>query len=124
MEIKVQGISKRFGATLALDNIDLSFQSGEIHTLVGENGAGKSTLGKIISGVYLPDSGTISIDGNLVEFSQPYDALALGITIIAQELALVPGLSVLENIFLGIEDSRGPLINTKEIRRKIGRAHV
>ena len=118
MEIKVQGISKRFGATLALDNIDLSFQSGEIHTLVGENGAGKSTLGKIISGVYLPDSGTISIDGNLVEFSQPYDALALGITIIAQELALVPGLSVLENIFLGIEDSRGPLINTKEIRRR------
>ena len=118
MEIKVQGISKRFGTTLALDNIDLSFQSGEIHTLVGENGAGKSTLGKIISGVYLPDSGTISIDGNLVEFSQPYDALALGITIIAQELALVPGLSVLENIFLGIEDSRGPLINTKEIRRR------
>ena len=103
MKIEVKEISKRFGATLALDSVSLVIESGEIHTLVGENGAGKSTLGKIIAGVYQKDSGTILIDGEVIEYASTYEALQRGITIIAQELSLVPARSVIENVFLGIE---------------------
>ena len=118
MKIEVKEISKRFGATLALDEVSLVIESGEIHTLVGENGAGKSTLGKIISGVYQKDSGTILIDGKIAEYSSTYEALQLGITIIAQELSLVPRRSVIENVFLGIEDVNGPFVARRKLRTR------
>ena len=119
MKIEVQAISKRFGATLALDSVDLTFNSGEIHTLVGENGAGKSTLGKILSGIYQPDSGRIVIDGEPVSFNSPRAALNAGITIIAQELALVPNQNVLNNIYLGLEETTGPFLNDKLTSKKL-----
>jgi len=118
VKIEVKEISKRFGATLALDSVSLTFESGEIHTLVGENGAGKSTLGKIIAGVYQKDSGTILIDGQVVEYASTYEALQRGITIIAQELSLVPARSVIENVFLGIEDTSGPFVARKKLRER------
>lgn len=118
MKIEVKEISKRFGATLALDKVSLVIESGEIHTLVGENGAGKSTLGKIIAGVYQKDSGTILIDGQVIEYASTYEALQRGITIIAQELSLVPARSVIENVFLGIEDTTGPFVVRKKLRER------
>lgn len=118
MKIEVKEISKRFGATLALDNVSLKIESGEIHTLVGENGAGKSTLGKIIAGVYQKDSGTILINGQVSEYASTYEALQRGITIIAQELSLVPARSVIENVFLGIEDTNGPFVARKKLRQR------
>jgi len=118
VKIEVKEISKRFGATLALDAVSLTVENGEIHTLVGENGAGKSTLGKIIAGVYQKDSGTIFIDGVAVEYNSTYEALQRGITIIAQELALVPGRTVIENVFLGIEDVNGFFVARKKLRQR------
>lgn len=95
---------------MALDDVHVSFQKGTIHALVGENGAGKSTLGKLIAGVLAPDNGHLTVDGEQVEFRSPRQALESGITMVAQELSLVPALTVLENVFLGIEASRGPFL--------------
>ena len=97
----VEGISKRFGATVALDGVDFDVAFGEIHAIVGENGAGKSTLIRILSGVHRPDRGVVRIDGRERQFSSPRDAIAAGIVTIPQELRLVPKLSIAENIALG-----------------------
>jgi rhamnose transport system ATP-binding protein len=121
VKIEVNEISKRFGATLALDGVSLTIESGEIHTLVGENGAGKSTLGKIIAGVYQKNSGTILIDGQVAEYATTYEALQRGITIIAQELSLVPARSVIENVFLGIEDTNGPFVARKKLQERFAK---
>ena len=118
MDLEVKGLTKRFGATLALDQVNLKIASGQIHALVGENGAGKSTLGKIMSGVYQPDSGQLVLAGRPVEIRSPREALSQGITIIAQELSLVPTRSVIENVFLGIEDHRGAWVLRKSIRAR------
>ena len=96
--VELVGVTKRFGATVALDEVDLVIMPGTVHAIVGENGAGKSTLGKIISGVLRPDSGSLRVEGEVVEFGSPRDALDHGITTIAQELSLVPGRSVVENV--------------------------
>jgi ABC-type sugar transport system ATPase subunit len=98
-------LDKRFGATHALKAVDLEFEAGEVHALVGENGAGKSTLGRIIAGVMAPDAGEVRVAGRAVQFRSPRDALDRGITTIAQEISLVPSRSVIENVFLGIEDN-------------------
>jgi rhamnose transport system ATP-binding protein len=95
------GISKRFGATQALDNVALTLLPAEIHALVGENGAGKSTLVKILAGLYPPDSGQISLDGAKVQIGGPARARELGIAVIHQEPRLFPDLAVAENVFLG-----------------------
>lgn len=108
--VEVRGVTKRFGGTVALDDVHVSFQKGTIHALVGENGAGKSTLGKLIAGVLTPDDGKLVIDGEEVEFRSPRQALGHGITMVAQELSLVPALTLLENVFLGIETGRGPFL--------------
>src|SRR5512144_248816 len=104
--VEARGIDKRFGGVQALHGIDLAIQRGTVHALVGENGAGKSTLGKIICGVLRPDGGELHVDGRPVTYASPRAALADGITMIQQEVALVPKLSVLENVFLGIESNR------------------
>jgi ABC-type sugar transport system ATPase subunit len=104
--ISLQHLSKRFGATHALSDVSLSIAHGEIHALVGENGAGKSTLGKIVGGVYRPDSGGLQVLGKSVTGWDTRAALAGGVAMIQQELSLVPEMTVAENVFLGRETHR------------------
>ncbi len=99
--LAIDGVSKRFGATRALDGVTLALAAGEILALVGENGAGKSTLIRILGGVHQPDAGALRLDGMVLRFADPRAALAAGIVVIPQELRLVPALSVAENIMLG-----------------------
>ncbi len=99
--IRVIALTKQFGATRALDNVDFSLDFGEVHALVGENGAGKSTLIKILSGIHRADSGTIEIAGEPRVFNSPRSAIEAGIITIPQELRMVPALSIAENIALG-----------------------
>jgi ribose transport system ATP-binding protein len=96
-----EGVSKQFGATLALQSVDFAVAFGEIHAVVGENGAGKSTLIRILGGVHRPDRGVIHVNGEERHFASPREAIAAGIVTIPQELRLVPALSVAENIALG-----------------------
>ena len=103
--LRMEQISKSFPGVQALSNVQLEVRRGEIHALMGENGAGKSTLMKILAGIYHPDSGTIEIDGETISIDTPRKAMALGISIIHQELNLAPNLSVAENISLGREPS-------------------
>jgi len=117
-DVEVVGVSKRFRGVPALTNVTLSIGSGEVHALVGENGAGKSTLGKIISGVYTADSGEIRIGGETVNFRSPRHAMDRGIVTIAQELAIVPYLSVAENCFLGAEPERYGFVRRRTMRRR------
>ena len=91
-------IAKRFPGVVALDDVSVAIEAGSCHALCGENGAGKSTLGKIVAGVYTPDSGTVEIDGKAVSFASPAAALAAGIGMVHQELAFCDNLSVAENL--------------------------
>ena len=100
--VEFRGVSKSFGATVALRDVSLTVTTGEVHALVGENGAGKSTLGKVLAGIVPPDAGEVLLAGRTEQLGSPRQALAAGVTMIAQELSLVPGLSVAENVFLGI----------------------
>jgi simple sugar transport system ATP-binding protein/ribose transport system ATP-binding protein len=114
--IRAENISKRFGATQALDNVSIELIKGEVHAFAGENGAGKSTLGKIISGLYSPDSGELFLDDQLITKWGTAKAQKSGVVLIAQELSLVPKLSVAENVFLGVESHRLGVLsgNTKD----------
>jgi ABC-type sugar transport system ATPase subunit len=104
--IQADEISKTFGPVQALSNVSLKIFPGEVHTLAGENGSGKSTLMRIIGGVIQPDSGSISVEGHQQEFDNVRAAMRQGVTIVSQELSLVPALSVAENIFLGHQQVR------------------
>jgi ABC-type sugar transport system ATPase subunit len=104
--LEMHGIVKQFPGVRALDGVDLDVRAGEVHCLLGQNGAGKSTLIKVLAGAHQPDAGTISWRGEQVALSGPQAALSRGIATIYQELDLVPGLSVADNIFLGRERSR------------------
>jgi ribose transport system ATP-binding protein len=99
----MRGITKRFGGVLACDDAELSVRAGEVRALLGENGAGKSTLMNVLAGVITDHEGSITVAGRPCRFRGPADAQAAGIAMIHQELDLVPGLSVAENIFLGRE---------------------
>jgi simple sugar transport system ATP-binding protein len=101
--VKMEGISKNFGAIKALEDVTITLQRGEVLGIVGDNGAGKSTLIKILSGVYQPDRGVIYFDGNRVTFNSPIDARRIGIETIYQDLALVDDLNIYQNIFLAKE---------------------
>lgn len=101
LSLKVSGLTKTFPGVKALESVDLSVKTGEVHALLGENGAGKSTLLKILSGAQGSDAGTIEFDGHPLEVETPVDATAAGIVTIYQEFSLIPPLSVAENIFLG-----------------------
>ena len=103
------GITKHFDAVKALQGASLELHSGEVHTLAGENGSGKSTLLKILAGVIRPDDGKISVNGSEVSFSGVRDAMSHGISMVSQELSLVPHLSIAENVFLGHNQTRGKL---------------
>jgi ABC-type sugar transport system ATPase subunit len=103
--LKLTNISKAFGGVQALDDVSLDVYKGEVHAIVGENGAGKSTLMKIIAGALYPDSGTIEFEGNKVDFMSPRDASEIGISIVYQDPIFFKELSVLENIYMGEEES-------------------
>src|SRR5215212_4846692 len=118
--LRMEKVSKRFGATIALDGVSISVDSGEILALVGENGAGKSTLMKILSGAYRPDAGSIAIDGVPFIPENPHHARRCGIAMIYQELTLAPHLSVEENILLGAEPATLGWLNRSK-RREIAR---
>ena len=98
--LEMRGIGKRFPGVVALEGVDLVLAGGKVHALMGENGAGKSTLIKIMAGVYGKDAGTIRIDGREVALRTPRDALAEGIKVVFQEIALISEFTVAENIFL------------------------
>lgn len=117
-----ENITKRFAGVTALDNVCLTFEGGQVTAVIGENGAGKSTLMKILSGVYTDYEGQIRLSGQLVRFGSTRDAQAAGITIIHQELALIPYLTIAENIFLGRElITRWGTLDRKAMRAKTRR---
>jgi ribose transport system ATP-binding protein len=115
--LEMQSIVKTFPGVRALDGVDLDVRAGEVHCLLGQNGAGKSTLIKVLAGAHRPDEGEIRWEGEAVTLSTPNAAIDRGISTIYQELDLVPGLTVAENIFLGHELSRGGLSRRTETRR-------
>jgi len=115
--VQLVSISKRFGATQALDNVSLDLRAGEVHGFAGENGAGKSTLGKIIAGLYTQDQGTIRLDGHELTRWDASKAQRHGVVLIAQELSLVPELSVADNVFLGVEHHRLGVLKTNTKKR-------
>ena len=96
----VEGISKRFGITRALEDVSVSFRAGEVHALMGENGAGKSTLGKVLAGLHRPDAGRITLDGQELPLGSIEASFGRGVRIVHQELAQCPNLSVAENLCL------------------------
>jgi ribose transport system ATP-binding protein len=113
----MRGIRKTFGATTAVNGVDLSVRPGEVCAIVGQNGAGKSTLMAILSGALQPDSGTMLLDGAPYRPADPLHARRAGVAMIYQELSLAPHLSVAENILLGMEPSRLGMIRRAEMRR-------
>ena len=108
--IEVHGLSKYFGHVIALEDVSLDVQAGEVHCLLGDNGAGKSTLIKLLSGVYRPSRGEIRVEGEPVRFDSPRDARTHGIATVYQDLAMIPLISIARNFFLGAEPTlgRGP----------------
>ena len=120
--LEMRGVRRSFGATKALRGVELTVAPGEVMALVGENGAGKSTLMKILSGAIPPDDGKMFLDGAEYIPTNPLNARKSGVAMIYQELALAPHLSVMENILLGIEPRRGPLLNWPEMKRRAAAA--
>ena len=116
LALEMHNITKSFPGVLALDDVSFGCARGEVHALCGENGAGKSTLIKILGGVYQPDAGAIRIDGRSVTFSHPVAARKAGVSIIHQELSLLPYRTVAENIFLGIEPTRYGALDRRRMR--------
>src|SRR5215210_2899725 len=104
--LRMEGIVKRFAGATALAGVDLTLRRGEVHALVGENGAGKSTLIKILTGAYRRDAGEVRLAGHPVDFRTPQQAQAAGVAAVYQEVNLLPGMSVAENLFLGREPVR------------------
>lgn len=117
--LRMEQITKRFGATCALDDVNFDLRRGEVHALIGENGAGKSTLVKILSGAVLPDKGSISLDGHPFVPSNPLASRRRGIAMIYQEFNLAPDLSVEENIMLGGEIHKFGFVQRKITQRTV-----
>ncbi|WP_198157142.1 MULTISPECIES: sugar ABC transporter ATP-binding protein [Thalassospira] len=130
--LSMSGITKRYGGVRALEDVSFDTKRGSIHALLGENGAGKSTLIKILSGVVQPDSGTIKIDGDVVNFANPQEANDLGVSCIFQELSLLPDLTVADNIGitrpprnkLGLIDYRAQRQIAEEALARVGGENI
>ncbi len=116
--VEAHNISKYFGGVIALKDVSMELRRGEVMCLLGDNGAGKSTLIKILSGVYPPDEGEYLVEGKVVHFASPRDALEHGIATVYQDLAMIPLMSITRNFFLGSEPTQGRgLFNRFDIRR-------
>lgn len=129
--LQMSGIKKRFGATIALDGVDLQVAAGEVLALVGENGAGKSTLMKVLSGAHAPDEGHMTLGGSNYAPKNPLEARKNGVAMIYQELSLAPDLSVVENILLGVEPNSGGILKWGQMQAKarealaqVGLSHI
>ncbi len=120
--LRMDGVSKSFGATRALDGVSFELGPGEVHALIGENGAGKSTMMKILSGAIPPDAGRMEIDGRPYAPAGPADGLRGGISMIYQELTLAPHLTVEENIMLGREVHAAGWLDRKAMKRRVREA--
>ena len=121
LALEMLNITKTFPGVRALDDVSFGCARGEVHALCGENGAGKSTLIKILGGVYRPDSGSIRLDGGEIAFSHPVSARRAGVSIIHQELSLLPYRTVAENVFLGIEPARYGFVDRRRMREEARR---
>ncbi len=120
MKLELRGITKRFGALVANDHIDLTVEAGEIHCLLGENGAGKSTLMNVLYGLYQADEGEILLDDVVQHFAGPGDAMAAGIGMVHQHFMLIPVFTVAENVMLGNEPTKsGGRLNLKAARQRV-----
>ena len=120
MKLELRGITKRFGALVANDHIDLTVEPGEIHCLLGENGAGKSTLMNVLYGLYQADEGEILLDDEVQNFSGPGDAMKAGIGMVHQHFMLIPVFSVAENVMLGHEETTfGGRLNLPAARKRV-----
>ena len=117
--IEMLNITKRFPGIVANDNISLQLKKGEIHALLGENGAGKSTLMSVLFGLYPPEEGVIKKDGKEVKINNPNDANDLGIGMVHQHFKLVECFTVLENIILGVETTKGGILQKDDARKKV-----
>lgn len=118
-QLELHGVVKRFPGVLACDHVNFDVRAGEVHALLGENGAGKSTLMKILYGLYQPDDGEITINGQPVRIHSPTDAINLGIGMIHQHFMLVDTLTVRENVALGLASSRSPLLDLDRVEARI-----
>ena len=116
--VRMEGISKRFGGVTALNNVDFTAESGEVHALLGENGAGKSTLMKVLAGAIEKDEGRIFIDGEEVTINNPKQGQECGISVIYQEFALAKDLTVAENIFIDSLGEGKKLVNWKKLKER------
>ena len=118
--LQMTGMVKKFPGVIALDNVDFGLEKGEVHALIGENGAGKSTLMKVLLGMYRPDAGSIELRGRQAHLDTPSKALKSGISMIHQELATLPDMTVWENIWVGRETTRAFMgfLNKEEMRKK------
>ena len=117
--LEVRGVSKQFPGVRALDDVPLRLRAGSVHALMGENGAGKSTLMKIIAGLIAPSAGEVRVRGEARQFAGPRDAMDQGIAMIHQELNLVPGMTVAENIWIGREPrNRLGFVDHAALRRR------
>jgi simple sugar transport system ATP-binding protein len=117
--VEMEGITKRFGTVLANDDVSLEAGRGEILALLGENGSGKSTLVNMLSGIYIPDSGSVRIGGKHCFFRSPQDAIAAGVGMVHQHFKLIPVMNAWENISLGEKPGPNPFIEKKRINQKI-----
>ncbi|HBN74695.1 MAG TPA: sugar ABC transporter [Planctomycetaceae bacterium] len=120
--LSMSGITKRFGATIALDDVAIDVQPGQVLALIGENGAGKSTLMRILSGSIKPDSGQMSLEQQAYEPADPHSARLAGVSMIYQELTIAPDLSLEDNLMLGCESSRFGLLDRKAQRERMQEA--
>lgn len=116
--LEARGVTKIFPGVKALDRVNLTIKQGEVHGLIGENGAGKSTIIKVLAGVHMPEEGQISFMGQACGKESISQALRRGISVIYQELCLVPHMKVYENIMLGFEDGKGELYSAAKTREK------
>jgi ABC-type sugar transport system ATPase subunit len=116
--VRVEHLAKAFGATQALRDCSFELRAGEVHALVGENGSGKSTLVKILSGVHLPDAGRVEVAGADAQLSNPRTALGHGIVTVFQEVLVALARSVLDNVWLGFDDTWRARLSTREKRRR------
>ena len=114
----MKNITKTYPGVTALNDVSISFEKGEVHALVGENGAGKSTFIKSISGAIRPTSGTIEFEGQTYPYMEPAKAIEMGIAVVYQELIQFEAMSVADNIFMGVKDGSGMVLNDKERQRK------
>ena len=120
--LSMKGITKAFPGVIALENVDFTLRRAEIHALMGQNGAGKSTLIKVLTGVEHPDSGSIELDGRVVQVRSPQHSQELGISSVYQEVNLCTNLSVAENILLGREPHRFGRIDWRKMNLLAGQA--